>query len=201
MKIAAPPRPVPHSTRSPGDAVVAHRVEALLEVVERESRPSPCTGSTPCVVVARRRARRTCALVAAADVSLRRCRVGSRSRSGFTGSPAFAQLDEVLDAQLVLEVVLVEQRALEQVEVALGEARRCARSSRTQDVVLERSSRRGRMSSASSSSASLPCLALELVEHGAQRRAVGRAAPPRRRSRARSRSGARPGAAAGRARR
>ena len=34
MKMAPPPRPVPHSTRSPGTFVGAQRVEAALQVVE-----------------------------------------------------------------------------------------------------------------------------------------------------------------------
>ena len=34
MKIAAPPRPVPNSTRSSRDRLVADRVEAGLEMIE-----------------------------------------------------------------------------------------------------------------------------------------------------------------------
>ena len=136
-KMAPPPRPVPHSTRS------------------------PCTFSTRMVSRHRSRwSRRTRPMVVYGNAASRSPessrslpvrRAGASWRNSFLRqAPGVAQLErrghvrrargtaeQVLDAHLVLEVVLVEQRALQQVEVAArGPLRSCC-FALVEDAVLE----------------------------------------------------------------
>ena len=194
MKIAPPPRPMPHSTRSPGDLLGADRVEAALEVVEagaphrrvRENGRSPSssrTGDPGCAARCRSRSQ-LAAMPRAGSRELQRvglaCRCSRAAR-------------EVVEPHLVLEVVLVEQRALDDVEVpARGPRWRGSRlpASGAPDQLSE-PQRLGQLEQLA------PALgALEPVERRGELGPRLERALARRRSRARSRSAARPRAAA-----
>ena len=112
MKIAPPPRPVPHSTRSP--ATPSSRTMSR-HVSRCSSRARPIVGVRERRTGATRVGRAAApALVEQARVPLQLhlARRDRRASAGSGVSPRSMQRREVLEAQLVLEVELVEQRTL-----------------------------------------------------------------------------------------
>ena len=109
---------------------------------------------------------------------------GSRSLSGSGFSPRLAQRLRYFEPDLVLEVVLVQQRRLDHIEVALGGAFGVARLAR-EFRNLASSSRPG-ADSASSTCSQAALGALECDRAPRPTRAAGVGTPRRRRSRGRS---------------
>ena len=188
MKIAPPPRPVPHSTRSPATRSVA---DVSRRASRWSSRARPIVGvgevagaGRAAVAVAGRA--RGCG-GSGARPSLR-LRAGSRSLRGLERAGRCSrQRSEVVEAELVLEVVLVEQRALEQVEVARRARSRAGARGRRRRCAGRASPRAG---SPRPARAARRCPRRSRAGRAPRpARAGARAAPRRRRSRGRSRSG------------
>ena len=117
MKMAPPPRPVPHSTRSPSTRSLADDVEVVLEGVEPGAAHvrvgEVARAGLAAVAVA-------AVLTAATDQGEAVLEVARRvpELAGIEGPAVLEAEQEVVDAGLVLEVVVVEERPLQQVEVA-----------------------------------------------------------------------------------